>query len=70
MNVARQIAQEISDVYESGKNYIILEMEHKQEWLEVIHILREQEFKGKFFVEIHYGAKKVGEKSVFGISLY
>lgn len=71
MYVAEEIAEEIYQVYSSGKNGIVLEMEHRQEWEPVADVLQEGYFKGGAApVEIRYGEREVSGRVVFGPALY
>ncbi len=62
MHAAEEIAQEIYQVYSSGKQGIVLELEHKQELEPVIKALQKNYFEGKKSgrtgLDIHYGIKE------------
>lgn len=69
MYAAEKTAEEIYRTYVSGKQGIVLEMEHKQEWEPVIQILREKYYKGKdrakVGLHIYYDKKEIGGKSCY-----
>ncbi len=62
MHAAEEIAQEIYQVYSSGRNGIVLELERRQELEPVVRILQSAYFDnrktGRAGVDIHYGLKK------------
>lgn len=58
MYAAEEIAQEIYQVYSSGKQGIVLELEHKQELEPVIKILQTKYFEGRTGLDIHYGVRE------------
>lgn len=74
MRAAEEIAKEIYEVYVSGRQGIVLEMEHKQEFEPVIKILREHYFEnrktGRTGLDIHYGIKEGSHGAEFAPAVY
>ena len=71
MYVAEEMAEEIYQVYASGKNGIVLEAEHRQEWEPVVDILQKKYFTGGIApLAIRYGEKEVPGKTSFEPALY
>ena len=70
MRIADLIAEEIYQVYASGKNGILLEMEHRQEWESVEELLRKEYFSDKTVIVIRYGEREYGGKNEYLPTLY
>ncbi len=74
MHAAEEIAKEIYQVYVSGRQGIVLEMEHKQELEPVIKILQEKYFNdrktGRAGLDIHYGMKEGSRGADFAPAVY
>ncbi|MDO4295097.1 MAG: AAA family ATPase [bacterium] len=58
MRVTEEIAEEIYQVYSSGKRGIVLEMEQVLVWREIVSYLAERYFSDKAVVEVHYGKRQ------------
>ncbi len=67
MRAAEKMAEEIYQVYSSGKCGIVLEMGHRQEWEPVTELLYRNYFKGKTapYMILRYGEKTVSGKVVY-----
>ena len=70
MRIAEEMAQEIYQVYTSGKNGVVLEMDHRQDWDPVIDCLQRQYFQRKVVLTMENGARPRGGKSDFLPLLY
>jgi len=70
MGTAKAIAEEIYQVYASGKNGILLEMEHKQEWEPVEELLRKEYFRSKVVIVVKYGEREYGGKYDYLPTIY
>lgn len=57
MHIAEQIAEEVWQVYSSGRNGIVLEMEHSQEWEPVLDCLQRQYLKGRIVLTVRQGVR-------------
>lgn len=70
MHVAEEIAEEIYQVYASGKCGIVLEMQHRQEWELITEILRTKYFVGKVGLEVCSTLKERDGKMEFAPAVY
>lgn len=71
MTIAAETVEEIIRTYQSGKNGIVLEMVHRQEWMPVLRQLRgASAFSGKVFYEIRYGNVSCNGQTRFRPAVY
>lgn len=70
MGTSEKIAKEIYQVYTSGKNGLVLEMDHCQDWEPVIDCLQKQYFQKKYVLTVQSGPRPRNGKNEFLPLLY